>query len=195
MVVGGKFFKEGKRHEHNDGQNARILHCLYKAQGVALFYQNAPRLFFAWNFIYFAKHLSKFHFKYETYESFLQLYKKSFKLSPGSIIRYRFTIFNPEDVLAGPITACANDTGECPIWQRITRIKSTTRTRKLLKDEGEFFSNLIYALKLCGKCVNTLNSNQFLTPYSCQSVTYCSRRCQKQHWKVHKSVCIGDQQY
>ena len=36
-------------------------------------------------------------------------------------------------------------------------------------------------------------ANQILKACSvCRSVSYCSKECQKSHWKVHKTVCVAD---
>jgi hypothetical protein len=45
----------------------------------------------------------------------------------------------------------------------------------------------------CGNCgAREPLDAEFATCGKCQTIPYCSRACQKTHWKAHKQVCSGD---
>ena len=42
---------------------------------------------------------------------------------------------------------------------------------------------------ICGGCKNMEKDVQYKVCNRCKSVYYCSRKCQKKHWKNHKKEC------
>jgi hypothetical protein len=42
----------------------------------------------------------------------------------------------------------------------------------------------------CEKCSNSSGASSFMCCARCKNARYCSRTCQKTHWKTHKSVCV-----
>ena len=50
--------------------------------------------------------------------------------------------------------------------------------------------------RLCTVCANARNladpNNGLKICAGCQSVCYCSRQCQKEHWSAHRSFCLRD---
>ena len=41
----------------------------------------------------------------------------------------------------------------------------------------------------CNNCVGVADENKLQACSGCRSVTYCSSKCQKQHWRQHKVLC------
>ncbi|KAF7972514.1 hypothetical protein HWV62_2175 [Athelia sp. TMB] len=50
-------------------------------------------------------------------------------------------------------------------------------------------------MQLCAKCNGRNGSDAPKVCTGCKQVYYCTRSCQKSHWKEHREICISAQQY
>ena len=65
------------------------------------------------------------------------------------------------------------------------------------KEEEEKYRDVIRAqprpqakLRVCNYCLNHSNHSKLCS--NCRSVYYCSKECQKEHWKHHKKFCVTE---
>lgn len=62
--------------------------------------------------------------------------------------------------------------------------------------EGQEVASNLSKSHICAKCLKSEQcENSFPRCSSCQLVRYCSRECQKQHWREHKVLCMSVREF
>jgi len=80
-----------------------------------------------------------------------------------------------------------------PIMFGANYINLTTDKLAKISDEKIWFAlrqSIVTPMPRCGYCrKKEKNKNEFMICSRCKQVAYCSRECQKAHWKGHKNIC------
>jgi hypothetical protein len=65
------------------------------------------------------------------------------------------------------------------------RVKGST-----LQFQSTGHSPIILTVSQCAQCQKSSTDQKLLKCSRCQNCYYCSKECQKIHWKLHKQICL-----
>jgi len=63
--------------------------------------------------------------------------------------------------------------------------------RQLYAKYGVMIPEMEGIIRVCANCDVVESSTRFKSCARCESVSYCSKECQKAHWKAHKPLCTS----